>query len=69
MMGGYYPAQQTQESAEIEAYVRSVDPSLAGAALVGVENQIVEGKKYVYRFNVNGEVKTVTAWSKLNGGL
>lgn len=67
--GGTFPAERTQECAEIEAYVRSVDPSVAGAALVNVENQIVAGKKYIYTFNVNGEVRTVTAWSKLEGGL
>lgn len=35
-LGAYYPAEQNQECAEIEAYVRSVDPSVAGAALVKV---------------------------------
>lgn len=36
MMGGYYPAQQTQESAQIEAYVRSVDPNLHRSNAGGV---------------------------------
>lgn len=35
-LGGCFPAERNQECADIEAYVRSVDPSVSGAALVKV---------------------------------
>lgn len=52
------------ESTAILAYIRTVDPAVATAAVTRLDSQVVAGTLYRFHFNVNGADVEVKAWSK-----